>query len=256
MVSPANVEAESTPFRWLVPPTKSLTLLAGTCAPLELAHDELFHAEIAGDPRRHCGPIALVSALDVSAHLVTSEWVSAPYCRGRGGVGEARPIGWNFVLTVDDGSRAVVTLRHPSLASGGRWHLSANEGAEPRDITFTDERLGLLHVGRIAARALREELGLSVDAQRLQDVVTVRGVFEIHLGLGVFMHIPGERLDITSAQVFYAHPNAPDGWEGNPTVIDLTESSLIALAPQSGWTEWGFPCLRVLADERQVRDSR
>lgn len=191
--------------------------------------------------------MALVTKLDVLQRSVSLEWVDAPYCRGRAGVDGARPIGWNFVLTVDDGSRVVVTFRHPSLASGGRWHLSANEGAEPRDITFVDGLPGHLHIGRIAGRALREELGLVVDTQRLQDTVTVRGVFEIHLGLGVFAHIPGERLGITSMQVLDAHASTPDGWEGRPLVVELEESALVALAPSAGWTEWGLPCLKVLA---------
>jgi len=251
-----DVDATAGPyeFRWLTLSPERLTLLSGICTPLELPHDESFHTAIAHDPRRHCGQMALVSALHISQQNVALEWVEAPYCRGRNGVGGARPIGWNFVLTVDDGTRAVVSFRHPSLASGGRWHLSANEGAEPRDITFVDECPERLHMGRIAARALYEELGLTVDAERLQDIVMARGVFEIRLGLGVFAHIPGEELAITTEQVLDAHRNAPDGWEGGPTVVDLTAHALAVLAPPSGWTEWGLPCLKALADPPRARN--
>jgi hypothetical protein len=198
MITEEAVDGQPT-FRWLTPPTEFLTLVSGRCVTLDLPHDQAFHAEIIDDPRRFCGQVALNSSLDLSGNRVELEWVAAPYCRARAGISESRTLGWNFVLTVDDGNQAVVAFRHPSLAGGGRWHLSANEGAEPQDIAFADERLGLLHVGRIAARALYEELGLVVDDDRLQEVVEVRGVFEADSGIGVFIHVPGERFGITAA---------------------------------------------------------
>lgn len=212
---------------------------------VDLDHDPAFHAQIADDPRRFCVPLAVITDLSITDRSASVTWCPIPYCCRTSE--RYRTLGWNFVLTVDDGNRVVVTRRHPSLSSGGLWHLSANEGAEPKDFASPAHPGDRLGVGQITARALREELGLDADPAHLDELVSLRGLFAVSGGLGALLHVPGEKLGWTGDQVLRSHAEAPDGWEGEPVIVDRSRGAFEALAPSSGWTAWGLPCLWALS---------
>jgi hypothetical protein len=80
-------------------------------------HDPVFHDRLGADPRVFCAPVAVVEEMSENTPgVVEFSMKSSPYCtRKRSG----RTLGWNFVVSVDDGSQVVVSRRSPSLHGGG-----------------------------------------------------------------------------------------------------------------------------------------
>jgi hypothetical protein len=214
------------------------------------AHDELEHARLVADPRRFCGGLAVVreaSAVGSVVELVVEEW---PYCqvcatKGQGLRDRPETVGWNVVLSVDGGTRLVVSFRSPELSEWGRWNVSAGERAEPADMAGSP-----VDIGKIVARSLREELGVVVDADtagRASSLIGLCRVQEYH-GLHAAIHVSGDLLGVSGADVLASHRDAVDAWEGVPALIPATRAALEAHAPPAGWTSWGRPCLLAVCD--------
>lgn len=240
------------PFTWLTAPDGALQLTVSGRRDLAAEHDPIEHAKIDADRRRFCGDLAVVTSLECEPHTARIEWAPVPYCRRRSG--HYRTIGWNFLVTVDDGSSVVVTFRDKALTSGDRWHVSANESAEPGD--FAQVNLsGELPVGAVTARALREELGLSADEQKLTQATVPFALFRVGENLGVYFHVRGELLGWSGAHVLEVHAHARDGWEGAPRIAQLSPNGFAALAQPSGWTEWSLPGLLALEHARYASGS-
>lgn len=216
---------------------------------VDLRHDRSVHAAHAGNPGWFCAPTSIVRGVSVANGVLELRHGAAQYCR-KSAVGGAT-VGWNVILTVGDGSTAIASLRHESLSFGGRWHVSANEGADPEDFDVSlegvlgDARVPL-PIGRIVGRCLVEELGLVCAPEALEDVTRAVGLFKVGANLGVLFHVRGEQLGWDADTVFRAHKSALDAWEGVPTALDLSAEGLRSLADPSGWTPWALPCFEEL----------
>jgi len=229
--------------RWLTSPDETFHIRTARRLDVQTAHDENFHARIEQDPHLFCDEVVMAQHLEVHKDVVALSWASIPYCQSSERTDGLRSVGWNFVVTVDDGSNVVVVLRSPELRDGNLWHLSPNETVEPKDLLTAHDNGGNVHLGSVAARAIHEELGVTLDASQLNLACTFKGAFAVGLGFGLLIHVAGEHLGITGKQVINSHRNAQDGWEGTPHIVEHSEQALRNLSAQHGWVPWSLPCL-------------
>lgn len=232
-------------------------------------HDELVRGE-----RTFCGEVALVTRAEVGTGCFRVETIPGWYCRGLSlaalpaGVGPSRERPWavGFNITVSAG-RGETELLVPRRGEGlgeqsGRWHVSVNEGAEPRDFGDAD-----LDVGRVVARGLLEELGVEIqDAQAAQASVvhTVfqcgarRSAGEAGGDIGIAIHVSLGELGWRGADVVRAWRGAVDAWEASEATVMSREELVEGLRRgEREWVSWAPTCwegaLEVLSAAAEVR---
>lgn len=214
-------------------------------------HDAQRHEDFAQRPGMFCGPTASVIAVDVAASASRIHTRAMPYCRRVPHDGEVPgapsaqipfTLGWNVTISVGAGdSTFMVAHRSAALRNGGRWHVSANEGAEPGDLPVS----GTVATAMIAARALREELGLVVDLDELTPVTVAHTLFTVpgDVSLGVGIHVRLGQLGVTAGDVRSAHAGAVDAWEIDALAeVGASSGALRRFAPPERWTPWAGVC--------------
>lgn len=218
-----------------------------------LAHDRDRHAALLARPGGFCGQSAAVTALAVGASRAVLRTSPMPYCAatapravvpGRPGRAVPFTLGWNVTVSVgDEDGTLIVARRHESLSAGGRWHVSANEGAEPHDLPDA----GRVDVTAVTARALHEELGVDVSWDELAPVTTAHSVFVVDgtAALGVAIHVTLGALGWTVDDVRASHRGAVDGWEASAlAAVPARTDAVAAFAADGGWTPWAPVCFR------------
>lgn len=243
------------PFRWLTDPSRDARLrfardpAATGDAGHDVSHDAGFHA-VEFSRSRFCAPVAAVSGLQVAGQQVTVSVADVPYCRmPREGLAW---LGWNCVVTVDDGTNVVVARRAEQLSGGGLWVATPNEGAQPVDVPDA----ACFDAGAVVARAVFEELAVLRPVEVRRQVTSTVGVFSLGPSLGVLLHVSAETAGVTSAGVLESHPSAPDAWEGQRATVPLAPASLDELAPASGWVPSALPSLYAVAARARVSRDR
>jgi hypothetical protein len=249
--------ADNSSYRMVPPPEQRsrFTWLSDVGATVQVRHtqgvlgdhDPDFHADLVeNDPFRFCSTVVQVLGWvgqgTRDLRLTTCE---IPYCHQQiASMGSA--LGWAVLVTVDGGQRIVLSKRSMMLSDGGKWNLSASESAEPEDLRANIDTFADLDLGRIAGRALCEELGLNPERQAITDATRLLGVFQCSGEVNGLLHVAGEKLGLSGQAVLVSHQSAVDRWEGDPCLVASRHDALEALGKKDGWLPWSWPCLQQL----------
>lgn len=211
-------------------------------------HDEKECQRISDHPDLHCGQVATIREARVdSAGDMHLTWRASPYCRTRADrstQGEARcfSLGWNVVVTLERGQRAVVMLRSERTLMGGLWSVSANETACPEDMPSTLDH-SLVDLSRPKGRSISEELGITASRAEIEASSRLVGMFKYGDGYGVLTTVDADRHGLSEERIKELQRGAQGSWEGRIEVMGLDRIR----RSRRAWTPWAKECIEAAA---------
>lgn len=232
------------PLAWVAGgPGRRLEHIRALKAGPDEPHDMDECLKIAANPDMHCGDTATITAASVDASgRLHIEWRSTPYCRGRSApeAGEgmrAASFGWNVVLTLEGGTRAVVMRRSERTVMGGMWSVSANETVCPDDMPDTGDWQDM-DVTQVTRRSVAEELGVIAPHPLIEASSSLVGVFAVDGSYGALVVVDGDAHGLAARDLKKLQAAAQGAWEGSIEVMEMKHIH----NDRRRWVPWALQC--------------